>query len=120
MTAPEGRHTVGDVLIRRDEIAAVGQVDAPEGASGRWTPGVSTVTPGLIDAHTHADLALMQNRQQPNGLYQGISTMVVGQCGLGFAPVEPDDLEDAIQMNSGIFGRLPGYCPRWTELLPNF
>ena len=102
----------GDVLIRRDEIAAVGQVDEPEGV---WKIDASglVVTPGLIDAHTHAELALMQNRQQPNALYQGISTMVVGQCGLGFAPVEPDDLENAIQMNSGIFGRLPGYCPRW-------
>lgn len=104
----------GDLLIRRDEIAAVGAVDAPEGVWEIDARGL-TVTPGLIDAHTHADLALMQNRQQPNALYQGISTMVVGQCGLGFAPVAPGDFENAIQMNSGIFGRLPGHCPRWTS-----
>ena len=102
----------GDILIRRDEIAAIGQVDAPEGIWRVDARGL-VVTPGLIDAHTHADLALMQNRQQPNALYQGISTMVVGQCGLGFAPVVEHDLENAIQMNSGIFGRLPGNCPRW-------
>jgi len=108
-----GKPYPGDLLIRRDEIAAVGMFDAPEGVWEIDARGL-TVTPGLIDAHTHADLALLQNRQQPNALYQGISTMVVGQCGLGFAPIEPGDLEDAIQMNSGIFGRLPGYCPRWT------
>lgn len=102
----------GDLLIRRDEIAAVGTFDAPEGVWEIDARGL-TVTPGLIDAHTHADLALLRNAQQPNALYQGISTMVVGQCGLGFAPIEPDDLENAIRMNSGIFGRLPESFPRW-------
>ncbi len=104
----------GDVLIRRDKIAAVGRVDAPEGV---WTVDARglLVTPGLIDAHTHADLALMQNRQQPNALYQGISTMIVGQCGLGFAPIAPEELDGAIRMNSGIFGGLPATCPRWSS-----
>jgi N-acyl-D-amino-acid deacylase len=102
------------VLIRRDKIAAVGRVDAPEGV---WTVDARglTVTPGLIDAHTHADLALMQNRQQPNALYQGISTMIVGQCGLGFAPMAPEALDEAIRMNSGIFGGLPAACSRWSS-----
>lgn len=62
------------------------------------------VTPGLIDGHTHSELNLMNNRQHPNALYQGISTIITGQCGLGFAPMDHEILEESIKFNAGIFG----------------
>ena len=105
---------VADLLIRRDTIAGIGDFSSLT-AVKRFNASGRTVTPGLIDAHTHAELNLMQNRQQPNAVYQGISTVITGQCGLGFAPMHPDQFESSLRMNSGIFGMLPAYCRRWQD-----
>ena len=103
-----------DVLMHRDQIAGIGDFGEVTDAHCVHAAGM-IVTPGLVDAHTHAELNLMQNRQQPNSVYQGISTMITGQCGLGFVPMEEGQLEDSVRMNSGIFGGLPAYCKRWQD-----
>ena len=72
------------------------------------------MTPGFIDGHTHSELNILKNRQHPNALYQGISTVVTGQCGLGFAPMKPEQFEDSIKINSGIFGDYRHYLKGWT------
>lgn len=101
-----GKPYAGDVHLRGDRIAAIGQVGEVPGARDVDVRGL-TVTPGLIDCHTHAEINLMCNRQQPASLYQGVSTLVVGQCGLGFAPMREEQRIPSERMNSGIFGHFP-------------
>ncbi len=92
-----------DILIHNDRIADIGffpniQADEIIDADGLM------VTPGFIDCHTHSDLALLRNRQHPNAIYQGLSTVVTGMCGLGYAPILQEQWEATFRANSGIFG----------------
>ncbi len=105
---------IADIAIERDVISGIGRFEASEAgkvidAAGRM------VTPGFIDGHTHSDLYLLKNRQCPNEIYQGISTVVTGQCGLGFAPIRDVQFEDSIKVNSGIFGDYRHYLKHWNS-----
>ncbi|MDY3919152.1 MAG: amidohydrolase family protein [Candidatus Limivivens sp.] len=101
-----------DLAVERDKISAIGKFDAADARKVVDATGL-IVTPGLIDGHTHSELSLLKNRQHPNAVYQGISTVVTGQCGLGFAPMKPEQLEDSIRINSGIFGDYRHYFKPW-------
>lgn len=103
---------LADIGIERDRITAIGTMDPLSARKVVDARGL-LVTPGLIDGHTHSELSLMENRQYPNAVYQGISTIVTGQCGLGFAPMREGLFEDSIQMNSGIFGDYRHYFRKW-------
>ena len=104
----------GDIAIDRDMITEIGEnLDASKARKVVDAKGL-TVTPGFIDGHTHSELNILKNRQHPNALYQGISTVVTGQCGLGFAPMKPEQFEDSIKINSGIFGDYRHYLKGWT------
>lgn len=92
-----------DLGINRDRIVKIGSLEGVEADKSYDAKGL-VVTPGLIDGHTHSELSLMRNPQHPNALYQGISTVVTGQCGLGFAPMRAEHFEDSNRINSGIFG----------------
>ncbi|MGA8115137.1 MAG: amidohydrolase family protein [Actinocatenispora sp.] len=77
-----------DIGIQGDRITAIGQLDLAEAAqqidaSGRY------VTPGLIDAHVHGDGCVFDRAVQRAALRQGITTFVLGQDGLSYAPGSP-------------------------------
>lgn len=80
---------VADVAISDGRIAAIGP-DLPRGqneidASGR------IVTPGFVDVHTHYDgQVTWDNRLAPSS-YHGVTTAVIGNCGVGFAPCRGDE-----------------------------
>jgi N-acyl-D-amino-acid deacylase len=78
-----------DVGIRGDRIAAVGDLSAIEAAVRRDVTGL-TVAPGFIDAHTHDDLALLSTPEMPFKVSQGVTTVVVGNCGISLAPLLPE------------------------------
>jgi N-acyl-D-aspartate/D-glutamate deacylase len=83
-----------DVLVRDGVVAAIGlDLDAPEGATvvdarGRW------VTPGFIDLHTHYDAELEMAPALRESVRHGVTTVLVGSCGLSFAMGTPEDLAD--------------------------
>ena len=77
----------GDVGVQGDRIVAVGKVDEP----ARRLVDVADrfLAPGFIDAHVHTDVILLADPQHEAGLRQGITTHIIGQDGIGFAPASP-------------------------------
>ena len=78
-----GRH--GDVALREGRIVAVGAVAGSArqviDADGR------ALAPGFIDVHTHDDLEVLRNPDMASKLSQGVTTVVVGNCGISASPV---------------------------------
>jgi N-acyl-D-aspartate/D-glutamate deacylase len=75
-----------DVLIEGDRIAAVGAV--PDDVAARAVDaGGLVVAPGFVDVHTHADLPLLAFPDADSAVRQGVTTVVIGNCGGGVAPV---------------------------------
>lgn len=86
----DGTGTAGapaDVGVVEGRVAAVGQlpIDAPAGRTVDATGRV--VCPGFIDAHSHSDLTVLSDPRARSKVHQGITTDVVGNCGLGVAPL---------------------------------
>jgi len=106
-TGAEGRAV--DLLVQGGRVAAIGlDLAAPEGAevvdaTGCW------VTPGFIDLHTHYDAELELDPALVESVRHGVTTVLVGSCGLSFAVGTPEDLAD-------MFCRVEG-VPR-AEVLP--
>jgi len=85
-----------DVAIAGQRVAAIGSI-AESGrreidATGRF------VTPGFIDIHTHLDAQIMWDPQVTSPCWHGITTVVMGNCGLSLAPAAPEDLEQLIHI----------------------
>lgn len=79
---------VGDVAIHGDRVSAVGSVDAKGHreieADGRL------ITPGFVDIHTHYDGQATWDPEVTPSSWHGVTTIVMGNCGVGFAPADPD------------------------------
>lgn len=83
-----GAPFVADVAIAQGRIAAIGP-DLPRGANEIDARG-RIVTPGFVDLHTHYDgQVTWDNRLSPSS-YHGVTTAVIGNCGVGFAPCRGD------------------------------
>jgi len=90
----------GDVAIKHGRIAAVGKVEGSGkdeiDATGRL------VTPGFVDIHTHYDgHVTWTNRLSPSAQH-GVTTALMGNCGVGFAPCRPKDRSLLIHLMEGI------------------
>lgn len=80
---------VGDVAVRGGVIAEVGTVTGTAESVIDATGLV--VTPGFIDLHTHYDgQAIWSSRLNPSSSH-GVTTVLMGNCGVGFAPCRPED-----------------------------
>src|SRR5262245_23988359 len=89
-----------DVAIRGGTIAKVGRVSA-RGAEEIDARG-RIVTPGFVDIHTHYDGQITwENRLAPSSSH-GVTTVVMGNCGVGFAPARPDQHDLMIRMMEGV------------------
>ncbi len=81
----EARHR-GDVALRAGRIAAVGRLDAADAAEVRDLRGLA-LAPGFIDVHTHDDRLLLADPTMAPKASQGVTTVVVGNCGISLAPL---------------------------------
>lgn len=95
-----GEPFVGDVAVSDGVIAAVGSVDG-SGAREIDAAGL-LVTPGFVDLHTHYDgQAIWSDRLTPSSAH-GVTTVVMGNCGVGFAPCRPEDHDVLVDVMAGV------------------
>ena len=89
-----------DVGIIGDRVAAVGRV------SGAGVEEIDAkgklVTPGFVDIHTHYDAQAMWDTHMTPSSWHGVTTAVMGNCGVGFAPCKPADRERLIELMEGV------------------
>jgi N-acyl-D-aspartate/D-glutamate deacylase len=91
---------VADVAVKDGVIAAVGKV-AGSGAEEIDARGL-VVAPGFVDIHTHYDgQATWDQRMQPSS-WHGVTTAVMGNCGVGFAPCRPADHDRLVRLMEGV------------------
>ncbi len=103
----------GDLAIDGDTITAVGEV-AGEGRREIDAAGLA-VTPGFVDIHTHLDAQIGWDPYLTPISWHGVTTALLGNCGVTFAPVRPNDADTLANMMetvedipaSAILGGLP-------------
>jgi N-acyl-D-aspartate/D-glutamate deacylase len=96
-----------DVAIAGDRILAVGQV----GGRGREEIDAKglLVTPGFVDIHTHYDAQAVWDNHMAPSAWHGVTTGVMGNCGVGFAPCKPADRQKLVELMEGVED-IPGAC----------
>ena len=79
----------GDIGIKDGRIASIGTVTASNGAKVIDASGLN-VAPGFIDLHTHYDSQIFWDPYCTISGWHGVTSVAIGNCGFGFAPVKPD------------------------------
>jgi N-acyl-D-amino-acid deacylase len=96
-----------DVGIVSDKIVAIGDL---ADATSRETIDASgkVVAPGFVDMHTHSDLAVLFDPLTNSKIFDGVTTEVVGNCGIGVAPVSAANRQLLIDyLGTRMIGNLP-------------
>ncbi|BBY44474.1 N-acyl-D-amino-acid deacylase family protein [Mycolicibacterium celeriflavum] len=98
-----GEPYVGDVAVSDGVIAAVGADGVPVGSGAREIDATGLlVTPGFVDLHTHYDgQAIWSDRLNPSSAH-GVTTAVMGNCGVGFAPCRAEDHDVLVDVMAGV------------------
>ena len=95
-----GAPLTADVAVKDGRIVEVGRVTGAAkervDAHGAW------VTPGFIDIHTHYDGQATWDETFSPSIHHGVTTLVMGNCGVGFAPVRPGHEDDLIKLMEGV------------------
>ena len=90
----------GDIAIDGGRITAVGTVNA-RGREEIDAAGLH-VTPGFVDIHTHYDGQATWDSEMAPSAWHGVTTVVMGNCGVGFAPAKPDKHDWLIGLMEGV------------------
>jgi N-acyl-D-aspartate/D-glutamate deacylase len=95
-----GEPLAADVAVDGETITAVGRVT--DRGREEIEAADMLVTPGFVDIHTHYDgQATWDSRLTPSS-WHGVTTVVMGNCGVGFAPVRPDAHDRLISLMEGV------------------
>ncbi|QUD89355.1 N-acyl-D-amino-acid deacylase family protein [Phenylobacterium montanum] len=90
----------GDIAIQGDRIVEVGTVTGP--AKREIDAQGCIVTPGWVDIHTHYDGQATWDPQMAPSSWHGVTTAIMGNCGVGFAPVRPGGHDFLIELMEGV------------------
>lgn len=120
-----GQPYVGDVAVRDGVITEIGALSGKDGAAHRVIDATGLlVTPGFVDLHTHYDgQSIWSDRLNPSSAH-GVTTALIGNCGVGFAPCRIDDHDVLVDLMAGVED-IPGVVMTdglpWTwETFPQF
>lgn len=89
-----------DLAIDGDRITAIGAIEG--GASLEIDAAGKFVTPGFVDIHTHLDAQLAWDPNATSSCYHGITSVVLGNCGVTFAPCKPQDRDYLAKMMESV------------------
>jgi N-acyl-D-aspartate/D-glutamate deacylase len=89
-----------DIGIKDGQIVAVGVVEEP--AARVIDAAGMLVTPGFVDIHCHYDGQVSWDEELAPSSWHGVTTCVMGNCGVGFAPVRPTDHERLVALMEGV------------------
>jgi N-acyl-D-amino-acid deacylase len=95
------RPRTADVAITGDRIMAVGHLDGDRAHRELDADGL-LVTPGWVDIHTHYDGQVTWDPEVSPSGWHGVTTIVMGNCGVGFAPARRDERAWLIQLMEGV------------------
>jgi N-acyl-D-aspartate/D-glutamate deacylase len=91
---------LSDIGIKDGIIKKIGKIN--ESAKKNIDAKNLVVSPGFVDIHTHYDgQAIWDSQLAPSSLH-GVSTVVMGNCGVGFAPCKPQDREKLVELMEGV------------------
>ena len=91
---------IGDIAINEGKISLIGEIKG-SGKEEIDAKG-NLVTPGWVDVHTHYDGQVCWDPYLTPSSWHGVTTVVMGNCGVGFAPVRPGDENFLIQLMEGV------------------
>jgi N-acyl-D-amino-acid deacylase len=90
----------GDLAVDGDRISRVG--DVPDKGRKEIDASGKIVTPGFVDIHTHYDGQATWDQEMAPSSWHGVTTVVMGNCGVGFAPAAPDKHDWLIGLMEGV------------------
>jgi N-acyl-D-amino-acid deacylase len=90
-----------DVAVDGDRITSIGDLSEATAADEIDATG-KYVTPGFIDLHTHLDAQIGWDPMMTSASWHGITTAMIGNCGVTFAPVSPDNREYLAEMMESV------------------
>jgi N-acyl-D-aspartate/D-glutamate deacylase len=90
----------GDIAIRDGKIVALGEIEGT--AAQTLDASGAIVTPGFVDIHTHYDGQISWDADMAPSSLHGVTTAVLGSCGVGFAPCRPEDRAKLIALMEGV------------------
>ena len=96
-----GRREPADVAVDDGIITAVGDLESAVAQRTFDADGL-LVTPGVVDVHTHYDGQVTWDPLVTPSSWHGVTTIVMGNCGVGFAPVRPGSQEWLVQLMEGV------------------
>lgn len=104
------RAYAADVEVVGDRVVSICRL-----AAATQPPGTLTLSPGFVDMHAHSDLALLTDSAQLAKLSQGVTTQIIGQDGIAYAPVDDSALALVRQQISGWNGDLDDSAFTWRD-----
>ena len=93
---------VADIGVTDGRIAEVGRISDGARTRRRIDANGALVLPGWVDAHTHYDGQVTWDDRLEGSAANGVTTVVMGNCGVGFAPVPKGGAEDLIDLMEGV------------------
>lgn len=97
---------IADIAIKDGKIAKIGAA-LSEAATREICAKGKSITPGFVDVHTHYDGQATWDSHLTPSSNLGTTTVVVGNCGVGFAPCRPEDRDVLVQLMEGV-EEIPG------------
>ena len=91
-----------DIRIADGVITEIGAELTPHPGENLFDATGYLVTPGFVDVHTHYDGQATWDEQLAPSCWHGVTTVVMGNCGVGFAPVRPDQHQRLIDLMEGV------------------